>query len=258
MSLPRSFFVLVALACLVATPPGWSQNAPLVREGKEADDKRVVRRTTVTQTSRERAVRIGSSEHLEVVTYGLKSGSPGVPPYGTNPDGTPRWPLDDPGIASAQASTEPTPRATTVVNAPADSDTTAGNCLEAMNQSAAAVPCNPDNLQPAVAPALTPPGAVAPAAPLRQDAPLSTDQLRHFQINYALDAQRHAQDIFEGRFDRALLIATKWQALAVSYPDSIEAMTSNTAQKNNVPNFRTYIRGIIDKDLQGVSSQPMR
>lgn len=183
---------------------------------------------------------------------------PNTAPFGKNTDGSPYWPSSDPRFVQARppvvSSAQPAAFSVSEMrNANQRGETrTVDKMVRYLNDYTPGARIDPLRTRQMISSSFSPDsatvGSVGAPQLVRTQTPDATVQ--KLQKGYLIDIERHGRLVFEGKDEKALEIALKWQAIARLFPDRISEITMNVASRHGVSNFENWINFVVSKDWQ--------
>ncbi|MGM0601002.1 MAG: hypothetical protein ACQETH_14425 [Candidatus Rifleibacteriota bacterium] len=191
----------------------------------------------------------------EMVNVGMERNQPGVPPYGLNASGDPRWPIPEPAPPrekqAAVNNTTPVPAKIT------DSALSGHESIENHRE-------NTDNLT-----AKNKFDGNEISGMVRNDlftgtksqtegtsaAELTENEIKALQLSFLYDLQRRTRFIYEAKNDMAAAVSSKWQQIGRLIPDKIDEISFEIASKNNFDKFSSWIDSVVENDKQHAENQ---
>jgi|GEM_PF-7069198 len=195
-----------------------------------------------------------------VVSKGMEDERPGVPPYGVASDGRPLWPVKDRGEPPAIIASPPAAEVTGIVrevtNMPSFMTPSPNETALKMQKLQPAASTQVSQVKAMIADHLTLPVSTPSDqnTGLKQEALLNSEMIEQFKAKYVQDCQRHAQYVYAGESQKALLLSSKWLNLARMYPTQINEISGRAYLLHGCYDFLTWIEKVVAEDLKAAGN----
>jgi hypothetical protein len=191
----------------------------------------------------------------EIVTVGMERTQPGVAPYGLDAAGNPNWPVPEPDPAQSNSTTDnvSAPVPAKITDTAISGQETVENHREKIEVIPAKNKFAPTEISAIVRNDLY--AGTKSSSGGTESEKLSENEIKALQVSFLYDLQRRARFIYEAKNDMAAAVSCKWQKIGRLYPDQIDKISFDIAQKNNFDNFSFWIDSVVEEDKKYADDQ---